>query len=91
MTDHSTDRYVSFKGIDCEGNARRLMAHIDRHLAITGHSNAFWDYFCKKRTDNGPDDLFLIHSHINQIEELFTAWKDTEALALLQQLEEECC
>ncbi len=58
MTDHATNRYVSFKGIDCEGNALRL--------AIPGHSNAFWEYFSKERQGNGPDDLFLIHSHVNQ-------------------------
>ncbi len=91
MTDKATDRYLTFRGIDCEGNARRIMEHIDRHLAIPGHSNAFWELFAKKRKNDGLDDLLLIHCNINQIEELFETWNDAEALALLQQIEEECC
>ena len=39
-----TDRYVSFAGIDCAGNARRILDHVDRNLALPGRSNAFWDY-----------------------------------------------
>lgn len=90
----STDRYASFDGIDCDGNARRIMAHIDRNLAIPGRNNAFWDYFAKKRAGGSgpkPDDLFLIHSNINQVREFFEQWQDEEAAALLVQLEEECC
>lgn len=48
----------------------------------------------KKRAgsaDSKPDDLFLIHSYINQISELFEVWEDEQALKLLKQLEEECC
>ena len=88
------DRYVSFVGIDCAGNARRIMEHIDRHLAIPERNNRFWDYFVQKREGkNGPkgDDLFLIHSNVNQIRELFEIWNDTEALRLLDHLEEQCC
>lgn len=98
MSDHcacaKTDRYVSFQGIDCAGNARRLMAYLDRQLALPGRSNAFWDYFAKKRAGNAvakPDDLFLIHSNINQFREFFEQWDDAEALSLLLQIEEECC
>ena len=90
----TTDRYASFDGIDCNGNARRIMAYIDRNLAVPGRSNAFWDYFVNKRAGgSGPksDDLFLIHSNINQVRELFEQWEDEEAVALLVQLEEECC
>ena len=88
------DRYISFQGIDCAGNARRIMAGIDRHLAIPGRSNAFWDYFMKKRAGGAgpaPDDLFLLHSNINQVRELFETWDDQQSLQLLVQLEEECC
>jgi predicted SAM-dependent methyltransferase len=89
-----TDRYVSFQGIDCVGNARRIMEFIDRNLAVPGRSNAFWEYFAKKRFGGSgpqPDNLLLIHSNINQVRELFETWNDEEALALLEQLEEECC
>jgi len=90
----STDRYVSFQGIDCTGNARRIMEFIDRHQAIPGRSNVFWEYFAKQRAGGSgpkPDDLLLIHSSINQVRELFETWEDEEALQLLEQLEEECC
>ena len=90
----NTDRYVSFDGIDCDGNARKIMELIDRHLDIPGRNNAFWEHFAKKRTGGSgpkPDDLFLIHSNINQVREFFETWEDEEALRLLEQLEEECC
>lgn len=89
-----TDRYVTFDGIDCDGNARRLMEHIERHLKDPEHNNAFWEYFMNKRSGGSgpkPDDLFLIHSNINQLRELFDASGDAEAMALLVQVEEECC
>lgn len=89
-----TDRYVSFDGIDCAGNARRVMEHIERLIAIPGNESPFWDYFMKKRAGGSgpkPDDLFLIHSNVNQVRELFETCEDEEAIALLMQLEEECC
>ena len=88
------DRYVSFNGIDCKGNARRVMELIEKHLAESGQSEPFWEYFMGKRTPLSappPDDLFLVHSHINQIRELFEELANQEALALLFLLEEECC
>ena len=89
-----TDRYVSFQDIDCAGNARRLMEHLDRQLALPGRSNAFWEYFAKKRAGNAvtkPDDLFLIRSNSNQVRDFFEHWNGGEALGLLLQIEEECC
>jgi hypothetical protein len=88
------DRYVSFSGIDCNGNARRVMALIEKYLTECGQDEPFWKYFINKRTPRSgpvPDDLFLVHSHINQIRELFEAIGNEEALALLFLLEEECC
>lgn len=89
-----TDRYVSFGGIDCDGNARMVMGHIERLTAQPERSNAFWEYFKKKRAGGSgpkPDDLFLIHSNINQIRDLFETCGDEAAMALLVQVEEECC
>lgn len=89
-----TDRYVSFLGIDCNDRARKVMERIDRLIVSPERSNAFWDYFCQKRSGlKGPksDDLFLIHSSINQVRELFETWEDEEGLRLLDQLETECC
>lgn len=89
----TTDRYVSFKGIDCAGNARAIMTRIEHHMTH-GHGSAFWDYFMNKRNAHSgpkPDDLFLIHSNLNQVRELFEEAEDEEALELLFRLEEECC
>ncbi len=89
-----SDRYVSFDGIDCNGNARLIMAFIERNQNDSGQSDRFWEYFTAKRqaqSGSPPDDLFLVHSHINQIRELFEERADEEALALLMRLEEECC
>jgi hypothetical protein len=90
----TTDRYISFEGIDCDGNADRVMACIERLLEQPDCGNAFWDYFMNKRTGGSgprPDNLFLIHSNINQVRELFESCRDEEALDLLFKLEEECC
>jgi N(2)-fixation sustaining protein CowN len=90
----ANDRYVSFDGIDCNGNARRVMALIELNLAGFETSAPFWEYFMSKRKPRSgppPDDLFLVHCHINQIRELFEECADAEALALLSLLEEECC
>ena len=87
-------RSVSFDGIDCDGNARRLMEFILRNVAAQGGDNPFWNYFLAKRTPKSgpaPDDLFLVHAHINQIRDFFEACGDAEAMALLVQVEEECC
>lgn len=87
------DRYLSFDGIDCDGNARRVMQLIERCMADS-ENRPFWEYFMAKRTPRSgppPDDLFLVHCHLNQIRELFEERDDAEALALLFKLEEECC
>lgn len=88
------DRYVSFDGIDCDGKARRLMEVIERRMADSGAEHPFLKYFMAKRQPRSgpaPDELFLIHSNINQIREFFEQCGDQESLALLMQLEEECC
>lgn len=88
------DRYVTFDDIDCAGNARRVMALIEHHVARSSQANPFWTYFMAKRqprAGRAPDDLFLVHSHINQIREFFEECGDEEALALLTKVEEECC
>ena len=90
----TTDRYITFDGIDCDGNARILMSYIHKHIDDPQKTNKFWDYFRKKAEGgNGPkpDDLFLIQSNLNQIRELFELYEDSEALALLDVVEIECC
>ena len=90
----TTDRYVSFAGMDCDGRARRMMECIERHMAASGQENPFLKYFMAKRQPRSgpvPDDLFLIHSNLNQIREFFEECDDQASLELLFQLEEECC
>ncbi|MDD5058768.1 MAG: N(2)-fixation sustaining protein CowN [Sideroxydans sp.] len=90
-TSKTTDRYISFDGIDCNGNARRVMELIAQYR---DPSDPFWDYFAAKRQPRSgppPDDLFLVHCHLNQIRELFEECADQHALDLLSALEEECC
>jgi N(2)-fixation sustaining protein CowN len=93
-----TDRYVSFQGIDCDGKAHLLMQYLDRHIGHLEQANPFWEYFKAKREGRAPgtqivrpDDLFLIHSHLDQIRRLFEETSDQPAIDLLNQIEEECC
>jgi len=85
------DRYRTFKGIDFEGQASRMLARIDSH---TGQANdLFWNYFNQRRnaTEGARcDDLLLLASFVNQIRELFEDRGDETALAWLDQLENEC-
>ncbi|MBE0506233.1 MAG: N(2)-fixation sustaining protein CowN [Marinospirillum sp.] len=88
------DRYVTFIGIDCDGNAAAVMALIEQYAATESYASPFWDYFLAKRQPKSgpkPDDLFLIHTNINQIYELFEAAEDERALAMLGWLEVNCC
>lgn len=87
------DRYVSFKGIDCVGNCRRVIEAIERHTSDAASSGPFWAYFHKRRTAQSGarcDDLLLLASFVNPIRELFEARHDSMALELLEKLEEEC-
>ncbi|WP_404417977.1 N(2)-fixation sustaining protein CowN [Marinospirillum sp.] len=93
-SDEVLDRYVSFKGIDCDGKASQLMTRIESLAGQEVHASPFWDYFLAKRHPKSgpkPDDLFLIHTNINQLYELFEEAGDQDALTLLGWLEENCC
>jgi len=85
------DRYRTFKGIDFEGQASRMLERIDAH---TGQAkDLFWTYFNQRRnaTEGARcDDLLLLASFVNQIRELFEERNDETALAWLDQLENEC-
>ena len=71
-----------------------------RHIDDPGKSNRFWEQFKEKLArvgqpdENGGrclDELFLIHSYINNLREIFEYHNDQPALALLEQIEEESC
>lgn len=94
------ERYVSFVGIEGDKNSRELMTMLRRHIDDPQKTDRFWEMFKEKLdrvgvTDgNGGrflDELFLIHSYINNIRELFEEHDDQTALALLEQIETESC
>ena len=95
-----TDRYVTFIGIEGDENSRKLIALLRQHIDHPGKTNRFWEMF-KDKLDlvgkpdrNGGrclDELFLIHSYINNIRELFEEYDDQPALELLDQIETESC
>jgi hypothetical protein len=100
MKERKTDRYVTFKGIDGEGNSRRLLELLRKYIDDPATSNPFWEKFktglnragdASSGSGNRRDELLLVHSYINNIRELFEAHDDGEALGLLQQVEEESC
>lgn len=95
--DAAPDRYVSFKGIDCDDNAARVIAAIRRHIDNPANTNAFWEHFKVKLAQadavraRTADGLCLLCSYVYMIDELFEEHDDQEGLALLRKLEDECC
>ncbi len=100
MAEMKTDRYVSFKGIDGDGNSRLLIAMLRRHIDDPAKASPFWEKFKEKLALVGSadanggrqlDELFLVHSYINNIRELFEEYDDGPALELLDRIEAESC
>lgn len=98
--EHKTDRHVTFIGIEGDENSRKLMVLLRRHIDDPCKTNRFWEMLkgkldlVGKPDQNGGrsmDELFLIHSYINNIRELFEEYDDQPALALLDQIESESC
>jgi len=88
------DRYASFVGLDCDGQAKRLVALLRPYMDEPERSNAFWQLFARKlKSESGPshDELFLVHAHINILREMLELAQDHDALTLLEQIEMECC
>ena len=89
-----TDRYVSFAGIECDACARRLVAQIRDCIDAADQPSPWQAYFRAKLSEvsgRGQDELYFVGSQVNAIRELFTHYGREEALALLDQIEEECC
>ena len=87
----TSDRYLSFKGIDFDGQASRMIERITLHTQ--GSDDPFWAYFYKRRnatTGMRYDDQLLLSSFVNQIRELLEARGDALGLEWLDQLENEC-
>lgn len=89
--DQQTDRYVTFKNIDCEGKTCAVMARIEDHVAAG--DSPFWDYFRQQRElahDRGLDDLRVLHTYLPTLRELLEDLGDHETLDMLEDLERTC-
>lgn len=95
-----TDRYVTYRNIDCEGNSKKLMMMLRKHIDDPEKTNPFWEKFKGMLAKIGKpaetsgrefDELFLIHTYINNLYEIFEEYEDEAALTLLAQIERECC
>lgn len=89
-----TDRYISFCGIECEENADKLIECLKVHLDDEKGDASWKAYFRKKREEQrkmSSDNLHFVGSQINPLYEFFELFGDKKALALLEQIERECC
>lgn len=95
--DVKTDRYVTYSGIDCEGNARIVVERVLALIEDPAKCNALWDRFKVRLAEAGKvgarkaDELCLACSHTYYIEELFEEYCDEIGLEALRRLEDECC
>lgn len=95
--DHTvTDRYVTFQGIDFEGNMQAVLVHLSRYIDDPAFANAFWERFRERLASADKaerpmaDRLLLMHAHVYYMAELFEENDDEEAMTALRRLEEEC-
>ena len=89
--DEQTDRYTTFRNIDCATRAQRVIAGLQPH--IDAGENPFWAYFCARRARahaDGFDDLRVLHTYLPTLRELLADAEDAAALALLEDLEVTC-
>lgn len=88
------DRYISFRDIDCDGNAERFVTALAIAMRADDRDDPFWSYLeAKLEGRNGPrhDALYHIHCHLNPLRELLERWDEPELKAMLEALEVECC
>ncbi len=92
---HSTDRYVSFLGLDCDTKAQQLVDTLRQAMIRDGRQDPFWEYFAAKLNGTqGPthhDALYHIHCHLNDLRDLFERWDEADLTLMLESLEIECC
>ena len=88
------DRYLSFVGLDCDSRASHLVEGLRLTMGRNGRKDPFWDYFAAKlegRSGPAHDELYHIHSHLNDLRDLLDRWEETDLAILLDALEVECC
>ncbi|MCF7984562.1 MAG: N(2)-fixation sustaining protein CowN [Thiohalocapsa sp.] len=87
------DRYLTFVGLDCDRKASTIVERL-RTAAANGREDPFWTYFAAKLDgDRGPahDELYHIHSHLNDLRDLLERWQESDLADLLESIETECC
>jgi hypothetical protein len=94
MTAPEADRYVSFCNIDCDKNADRLIDILNIHLQAVDGGERWQAYFQRKKQEQqsrAHDNLHFIGNQLNMLYAYFQKCEDDVALALLYQIEQECC
>ncbi|MDY7023759.1 MAG: N(2)-fixation sustaining protein CowN [Cyanobacteria bacterium J06592_8] len=89
-----TDRYLTFKNLDCDAMARQVVDRIQYYLNQSSQPNPWLKYFKIKLVERQAmrqDELFFVGSQVNNIRSLFEQFEDVDALNLLNQVEENCC
>ena len=92
MKDTTPDRYLSFLGLDCNGNADRMMAVLAANMET---SEFRWvGYFAQKLEEKrrmGTDNLYFVGSQVNALHAFLEGQDDASGLDLLWHLEQNCC
>lgn len=97
---NAPDRYVSFKGIDFEGNTQKVIDMLRPHLDNPENDNPFYGKLSEylDRVEQGlpingkkMDKLFFIHCYMNNLRDIFENVGDNEGLQMLEKVEQECC
>lgn len=96
MTENNkqTDRYNSFSGINCDLNADRLIALLEKNINCGNGDKKWHAYFSQKREQQKKlqhDNLSFIGNQTNTLYEYFDLCEDEEAKSLLYKIEQECC
>lgn len=94
MSQKKVNRYISFEGTDCEEKSCRIIRHVKQYTEKPPHPSHWSEYF-RNKLERGPalgqDELFIVCSQMNNVRSLFEEYEDTDALNLLEQVEEDCC
>lgn len=94
MSQQNVNRYISFEGTECEEKSCRIIDYIKQYIENPPHPSRWSNYFRDKLESSlalGQDELFVVCSQMNNVRSLFREYKNTEALNLLEQVEEDCC
>lgn len=95
------ESYVTFKNIDCFGNACAVIDNLLRLLKDPANMNPYWEKIISKipeayyvrnaQADSSQALLYLVCSNASNIMELFENLEDEEAIFALEKCEQECC